>query len=48
MLEPLLSDEDDESTAASGSSDSSVSTEYEKHKPTFMQKFKQTVGKLRH
>mmetsp|Transcript_8280 Transcript_8280/g.12421 ORF Transcript_8280/g.12421 Transcript_8280/m.12421 type:complete len:355 (+) Transcript_8280:97-1161(+) len=43
MLEPLLSDEDDESTAASGSSDSSVSTEYEKHKPTFMQKFKQTV-----
>lgn len=43
MLEPLLSDEDDASTA-SGSS-SSESTEFEKHKPTLMQRLKQAVGK---
>ncbi len=45
MLEPLLSDEDDASTA-SGSSTSSKSAEFEKHKPTLMQRLKQAVGKL--
>ena len=43
MLEPLLSD-DDASTTTSGSS-GSESTEFEKHKPSFMQRLKQTVGK---
>ena len=46
MLEPLLSEEDDDSTAASGTSDSSASTEFEPYKPTLMQRFKQTVGEL--
>ncbi len=47
MLQPLLEEEDDESTVASASatSESSASTEYEKYKPTFMQRLKQTVGK---
>jgi len=43
MLEPLLSEEDDDSTAASGTSDSSASTEFEPYKPTLMQGFKQAV-----
>ena len=46
MLEPLLSEEDDDSTAASGTSDSSASTEFEPYKPTLMQRFKQAVGEL--
>ena len=45
MLEPLLEEDDDESTVASAPSESSASTEYEKYKPTFMQRLKQTVGK---
>ena len=46
MLEPLLSEDDEESTAASGTSVSSESTEFEAYKPTLMQRFKQAVGKL--
>ena len=46
MLEPLLSEEDEESTAASGTSVSSESTEFEAYKPTLMQRFKQAVGEL--
>jgi len=43
MLQPLLSDDEDASTATSGSSSSSESTEFEKFKPTIMQRVRQAV-----
>lgn len=45
MRQPLLSEDDDASTATRGSSSGSDSTEFEPYKPTIMQRLKQAVGK---